>query len=158
MRLAGAALASLAAALLAWRAGTLTRGGAVAATLVGTAVLAGTGWPGAAALAAFFVSSNLVDRLVAIRHPAPGEAKGSRRDQWQVLANGGPAAVGGLLGVAEPGLGLWVVSASLAAAGADTWATALGATSPHPPRHVLTRTPVPPGTSGGVTLRGTLGG
>ena len=76
-----AALAA-AAALLAWRARTLTGGGAVAAAVVGALVLVGTGWEGGAVLAAFFVSSNVVGRL------APGTAgldpKGERRDPYQV--------------------------------------------------------------------------
>jgi uncharacterized membrane protein len=47
-------------AAYAWRVRTLTRSGALAAWLVGTAILAGTGWPGAAALLAFFISASLI--------------------------------------------------------------------------------------------------
>jgi uncharacterized membrane protein len=72
-------------ALVAWRLGTLTRGGAVAAGMVGTAVVTGTGWSGGAVLAAFFVSSSAVGRLA----PRPAlDVKGERRDAWQVGANG----------------------------------------------------------------------
>ncbi len=150
-----AGVVSAAAALAGHVARALTRGGAVAAAGIGTAVLAGAGWPGAAALGAFFVSASLVSR------GAPewsAEAKGTCRDHRQVLANGSAAAAGGLVAMIEPVLGLWIVTASLAAAGADTWATSIGAWSRRPPRDVVTWRPVPPGANGGVTLLGTAGG
>ncbi len=142
-------------ALLAWRAETLTAGGAIAAAAVGTLVLVGTGWAGGAVLAAFFVSSSVVGRLA----PRPGrpDAKGERRDELQVAANGGPAALGALLGLHEPSLGLWLVTGSLAAAAADTWSTSLGALSRTPPRRLLVGPRVPAGTSGGMSVVGTLG-
>ena len=150
-----AVLVSAAAAFGGRLAGLLTAGGAVAAALVGTLVLAGAGWAGAAALGTFFITSSLLSRWA----PEPArEAKGTCRDHRQVLANGGPAAVGGLLGVVEPGLGVWVVTGSLAVAAADTWATSLGAWSRRPPRHLLTGRIVAPGTNGGITPLGTAGG
>ncbi|MGH7703840.1 MAG: DUF92 domain-containing protein [Gemmatimonadales bacterium] len=144
-------------ALVAWGARALTGWGAVAAAAVGTAVLTGTGWPGGLVLAVFFVSSTAVSHAL----PDPAiqalDARGNRRDPVQVLANGVPAALGALLGLHVPGLGLWVVTSSLAAAAADTWATAWGATSPRPPRAILSGKTVPAGTSGGITLRGCVG-
>ena len=142
-------------ALVAYRAATLTRSGAVAAWLVGTAALVGTGWQGGGILAAFFVSSNLVSR--GAPRPSGVDPKGERRDHRQVLANGGVAAAAALLGLREPPLGLWLLTSSLAAAAADTWATAFGARSAAAPRLILGGTPVPPGTSGGVTALGSAG-
>ena len=141
--------------MLAHRAGTLSRSGTVAAWLVGSAVLAGTGWQGGGVLAAFFVSSTLVARGA----PAPRglDPKGERRDHRQVLANGAVAAAAALVGFADRPLGLWLITASLAAAAADTWATAIGARSVALPRLILDGRPVPPGTSGGVTPLGTAG-
>jgi uncharacterized membrane protein len=123
---------------------------------VGSAVLAGTGWQGGGVLAAFFVSSNLLSR--GAPRPAGLDPKGERRDHRQVLANGGVAAAVALIGLSDRALGLWLVTASLAAAAADTWATALGARSAGTPKLILGGSPVPPGTSGGVTALGTLGG
>lgn len=126
--------------------------------VVGSATLLGTGWWGGALLLTFFVGSTVVSR--ATKDPAVlrGEAKGNTRDWAQVLANGGAPAAGALLGLNDPMVGLWALTIGLAAAAADTWATSLGALSRTPPRHLLTRRVVEPGTSGGVTWLGTVGG
>ena len=150
-----AAAVAAAVALAGWRAGSLTGDGAVAATVVGTLVLAGTGWEGGLVLAAFFVSSSAIGRLL----PAPaGDAKGERRDRHQVVANGGPAALAALVGNFDAALALCMVTGSLAAAAADTWATSVGGLSPRAPRRLLFGASVAPGTSGGMTAVGTLGG
>lgn len=158
------AVAALVAGVVAAAArglGSLTVGGAVAAWAVGTAILAGTGWAGGLVLAAFFAPSTAVGRLVRPRTAPVLDAKGDCRDQWQVLANGGVAAAAALAAamvaaVPRP-LALWLVTAALAAAAADTWATAWGGLSRRPPRHLLSGRRVPPGTSGGISLPGTLG-
>lgn len=134
------------------RLALLSGRGALAAAAVGTAILVATGWPGLLALGAFFAGSSLVSGL-APDHGVAFDTKGQRRDPWQVLANGGPAALGALV----PGAGLWIVTASLAAAAADTWATSAGAWSRVHPRHILTGRRVEPGTSGGVTVAGSVG-
>ena len=142
--------------MLAYRAATLTGSGALAAWLVGILVLHGTGWEGGGVLAAFFVSSSLVSRGA----PAPPglDPKGDRRDHRQVFANGGAAAAGALLGLRDPQLGIWLLTSALAAAAADTWATAFGARSALLPRLILDGRVVPPGTSGGITPLGSAGG
>lgn len=151
-----AAAVSLAVTLLAYRAATLTGTGAAAAWVVGTLVLYGSGWQGGGVLAAFFVASSLVSQ--GAPPPAALDPKGERRDHWQVIANGGIAALAALLGLRDPSLGLWLVTAALAAAAADTWATAIGARSVIPPRLIVGGTVVPRGTSGGVTALGFAGG
>jgi uncharacterized membrane protein len=115
-------------------------------------VLIGTGWGGGAVLAAFFVSSTVVGHLGSVRPEL--DTKGERRDALQVGANGGPAALGALLGLGWPELGLWVLAGGLAAAAADTWATSLGGRSRRRPRLLLLGPPVPASTSGGMTLAG----
>jgi uncharacterized protein (TIGR00297 family) len=150
-----AAGVSAVAAGTAWVAGTLTRTGAAAAWTVGFLILFGTGWEGGAVLAAFFVSSSLVSRFA---RTFPGvDPKGNCRDHRQVFANGGVAALCAVLGFRDPSLALWLVTASLAAAGADTWATSLGSWSRVPPRLLWSDRRVAPGTSGGITLLGCMG-
>lgn len=140
----------------------LTRGGLLAALGVGVGVFLGAGWPGFVALLVFFVTSTLVSRLEPSAARSLLDPKVGPRDAWQVLANGGPAAAGALLVLlltaSNSDLALWIVTASLAAAAADTWATALGSRSPASPRSLLTGRAVQTGTSGGVTILGTFGG
>lgn len=143
---------------VAWRAGALTGSGALAALGVGGAVLAGTGWAGGLVLVVFFVTSSALSRLITPRTRPVGDPKGDRRDGWQVTANGGAAAVGAMGEWLLPGIGLWVVTCALAGAAADTWATTLGGLSRQPPRLLLSGAVVPPGTNGGVTWVGSLGG
>ena len=122
----------------------LTAGGVVAAVAVGCATGWGLGWRGVVLLFAFFVSGSLLTRFAG--------GRGGQRTYRQVLANGGVAALAGLLGS-------WPIAAgALAAATADTWATEIGSFSPHAPRLITTWRPVPKGTDGGVTLLGTAGG
>jgi len=144
-------------AWIAWRAGTLTISGGLAAGTVGLSVLYGTGWNGGAVLAAFFVSSNLVSRVTPRRQPANADPKTDRRDAWQVYANGGPAALLAVLGSSDVVLRTWLLTASLAAAAADTWATSVGSGSRGPPRLLWLGRSVSPGTSGGVTVLGSVG-
>jgi len=151
-----AAIVSAGLAWLGWRAHSLTPSGAGAAWTVGTLVLYGSGWRGGAVLAAFFIGSNLVSRVGRKSAPVPLDAKPDRRDLRQVYANGAPGALGALIGRADPVLGLWILTASLAAAAADTWATSFGLRSRATPRLLAFGGPVPPGTSGGVTLAGSV--
>ena len=121
----------------------LTRRGAAAALAVGLATIYGVGWRGAALLLAFFVSSSLLSRAV---------EGGRGRNERQVVANGGIAALAALAGN-------WAAFAgALAAATADTWATEIGSRSRIPPRLITSGKPVPAGTDGGITLLGTAGG
>jgi len=121
-------------------------------------VLLGTGLQGGAVLAAFFISSNLVSRLPPRAAPAGLDPKTDRRDPWQVYANGGAAAVGAAVGLIDLALGIWLVTATLAAAAADTWATSVGTRSRVLPRLPWSGRTVPAGTSGGMTLLGTASG
>ena len=117
----------------------LTRRGAAAALAVGLATTWGFGWRGLLLLLAFFVSSSLL-------------SKRTTRNERQVLANGGVAALAALAGS-------WAAFAgSIAAATADTWATEIGGHSLTAPRLITNGRPVPAGTDGGITLLGTAGG
>jgi uncharacterized protein (TIGR00297 family) len=134
----------------------LSTSGAVAGSIVGAVVLYGAGWEGGAVLAAFFVSSTLVSRIGPPPPPSPLDLKSDRRDAWQVFANGGPAALAAAI-LPATGVELWAITASLAAAAADTWATSVGAHSRVSPRLLWSGRRVAPGSSGGVTVLGSAG-
>ncbi len=142
----------------AYRARALAPSGALAATLVGGLVTATGGWRWGALLIGFFISSSLLSKLTDRRRPEQGRnvARGSRRDAWQVAANGGIATLCAVLyGITGAQVMLAAFAASLAAATADTWATEIGAYSRRPPRLITSLTPVPRGTSGAVSPLGT---
>jgi uncharacterized protein (TIGR00297 family) len=109
----------------------------------------------------FFVTSSILSKIGKRRKKKFDLVfeKSSTRDAAQVIANGGLA-------------GLIIVSAFyfphpnwypiflgiLAAVTSDTWATEIGVYFKSTPRSVLTFKKVEPGTSGGISLIGTLGG
>jgi uncharacterized protein (TIGR00297 family) len=146
-------------ALLALRVGSLSRGGAVAAWICGTAAMA-AGWSWGIVLIAYFVASSTLSRFMRAEKNRRTEGrveKAGARDAVQVLANGGLYALAALAFVWGPDAGWQVVGAgALAASSADTWATEMGSLAPTSPRSIRTLRPVAVGTSGGVTLMGTM--
>lgn len=148
-------------AVLAYRFRSLSRSGALAATLVGTIIFGLGGLPWAILLLTFFISSSGLSRAFKKRKRGLNEkfSKGSQRDAGQVFGNGGLATLFAGLSVFFPGeLWPWLAfAASLAAVNADTWATELGVLSPRPPRMMTNLTKVvEKGTSGGISLFGTF--
>lgn len=139
---------------------SLSESGWLGAILVGTLTFGFGGWPWGLTLIVFFVSSSILSHYkesIKERRAAEKFAKGGRRDFFQTVANGGLGAlcaVAYALGNQPPAL-LAAFVGLMATVTADTWATELGVLSPHQPRLITTRQPVPPGTSGGVTLMGT---
>jgi uncharacterized protein (TIGR00297 family) len=153
------ALLGLAVAAVGYRRGALSKSGAAGAALIGALTFAAGSWRWSAPLLAFFVGSSALSRLersskggTAI---AAFSARGARRNLSQVLANGGPAAVAACAQLIAPRPALAAAFAgAIAAANADTWATEIGALSPHPPRMLLGAELAPPGTSGAITPLG----
>lgn len=153
-------LLALMIALAARRARTLSRSGALAAMGLGTCIfgLGGLGW--AILLMAFFISSSALSHLFKNRKQALDEkySKGSERDAAQVLANGGIAGLFAIMNAFFPDAAWpWIgCTAALAAANADTWATELGVLNPSPPVLITSGKPVEKGTSGGISVAGSL--
>jgi uncharacterized protein (TIGR00297 family) len=130
--------------------------GAVAATMVGTAVHAGMGFRGSIALVSYFASASALGRLPRARISL--QQRGNRRDAVQVLANGGPPALFALLHARSAASSIDLAEAafygSLAAAAADTWATEVGTRYGGSPRNIITTRKAAPGESGAVTFAG----
>ena len=146
--------------LLATRAKALTFRGGLAAWAVGTVIFGAGGWAGAAAMLTFFGTSTALSRWRKGRKDALGYEKGGRRDAWQVLANGGVAAACLLLPFFFPRIEaarsyLWFLAA-LASANADTWATEIGSALGGRTWDLRSGKSALPGTSGAVSLGGTL--
>lgn len=153
--------------LMAWRAGALTARGAVAAGLIGVIVL-GIGSVGfLLPLLAFFLSSSVLSRLRRSENnqaTAGPDAVTGARNAIQVLANGGVAAA--MVPVFAFSVRHWPSSsarmvlvmylAALATATADTWATEIGRLSGRSPRLLRNWRLVPAGTSGAISLPGTI--
>ncbi len=149
----GAVLAAVVAAA-AFRARVLDGRGAIAAFCVGAVIFGAGGWQAAAVLFAFFIPSTLLSRLGRERKRAIHSDEHEARNGWQVLANGGVAAVAVLVGL-HAGTPLAAAFAgAFAAASADTWGTEIGMLARGAPVSLLTFRRVAPGLSGGVTAIG----
>ena len=149
-------------AAIGWAAhkrGALSVSGVIGAILTGTAIFGFGGWPWGLLLITFFILGSLLSKYKEATKETLGEkfAKGSRRDLAQALANGG---AGALIAIAYWLTGnplLWFAFVgAMATVNADTWATELGVLSKRPPRLITTGKPVDIGTSGGISLQGTL--
>ncbi len=111
-------------------------------------------------LIAFFASGIALSKLGARRKLEIAKgivAKTGERDVWQVVANGGlftAAALASL--VSQSPIWLAVGIGALAASAADTWATEVGTLFGGEPRSIISGRRVPAGTSGGVTLAGSV--
>jgi uncharacterized protein (TIGR00297 family) len=155
---------NLAVALAALFAGSIDRGGAVSAVLIGTVITAGLGVGGFAVMVAFFVLGSLATRLGYRVKAARGIAqeKGGARGWRNAWANGGvPAFLAALAGTtAAPLHDLLVLAyaASVATAAADTCSSEVGKAYGRRTFLITSLRPVPPGTEGAVSLEGTLGG
>ena len=148
-----------AAAYAAHRKDAVSADGAVAGLLVGSALFVGVGFLGWLLLMWFFASSSAIGRLMTDtkRRAERIHEKGGRRDWFQVCANGGPAAVAALChGLTGSAIAFLATAVAIASATADTWASEVGALSSHRPRSIVTFQPLPTGTSGGITILGTI--
>lgn len=138
---------------------TLSTSGALAGTVVGAIALAG-GWSWGILLVTHFIVASALSRLGGKRKARLIGAvveKGDRRDAKQVLANGGVYALAAIAHmVSHTGAWYAVGIGALAASAADTWATEIGTLFGRNPRLIVSGQPVPAGTSGGVSLVGTI--
>ena len=154
------AMVAAVTAYAAYRSRTLALSGALAGFGAGTVSIA-AGWSWGFLLFGMFLTASILSRLgerkKAMRLDAVVE-KGGRRDALQVAANGS-VYVAAAAALAASGASHWyaIGIGALAASTADTWSTEIGTASGRMPRLIVSGRKVPAGTSGGITLAGTIG-
>jgi len=153
-------LLALLIAFSSFKIGFLSKSGTIAACLLGTVVFGLGGFAWAVVLMGFFISSSVLSKLFKRRKADLEEkfSKGSKRDAWQVWANGGVAGIFVILHVIFPdNTWPWLAfCGTMAAVNADTWATELGVLSKKNPISLVTGQSMEAGASGGVTSLGTF--
>ncbi len=108
------------------------------------------------AFSAITVAGKLVKRHTPSAILEKSEKEGAR-DAMQVIANGGAATVTAvLLFLTKEPFFIAAYAVAVGEALSDSLASEIGALSPRSPRSILTGKPVEPGTSGGISLLGTL--
>jgi uncharacterized protein (TIGR00297 family) len=154
--------ANIAVAFLGYKARTVTLAGAVTGAAIGTIVAAAAGWQGWALLLITFLAASASSRMGIRRKALLGiaEERGGRRGPGNAIANTGLAAIAALLSTLIGGRdsALLAFTAALAAGGSDTIASEIGKAWGRNTYLVPTFRPVPPGTSGAMSLEGTAAG
>ncbi|HID40296.1 MAG TPA: DUF92 domain-containing protein, partial [Calditrichaeota bacterium] len=145
--------------VIAFKRNSLSQSGLFGAMLIGTTVFGFGGLSWGALLFSFFILSTLFSHYKAKAKEGLAEKfeKGHQRDLGQTLANGG---IGALLAVLyffypQPFV-LSAFAGAMATVNADTWATELGVLAKHPPRLITSWKKVEVGTSGGISVQGTM--
>ncbi len=156
-------LAGLITALFAglgWAVHGVNRSGAVAGAAVCFALFAAAG-PGAfVALLALFVVTWIATRVGRSKKQRLGTAeRGEGRSASQVFANLGAAAICAVM-FAVRGEAWWMpaMAAAMAEAAADTVSSELGQAFSRRALLITSLETVPPGTDGGISIRGTAAG
>lgn len=139
----------------------LTISGSLAAGGVGLLTVLGLHMKGLFLLGVFFATSSLWSKYKRVQKSKVEErhAKGSRRDWQQVVANGGSAAAACFLYFLHPDP-VWIFGFCIliASSNSDTWASEIGTLSLKSPISIRTLKVVEKGTSGAISLLGTLAG
>ncbi len=160
LRLTAGLLLGAAIAFSSLRLRFLAPSGSAAAFVLAAILFGIGGWSWTVPILVFFVSSSLLSKTGKGRKKqfAGIFEKTDTRDMGQVAANGGTAGFLAVLFHFFPNP-LWYTLhlGAVAAVNADTWATEIGVFSRNRPRSIIGLKPVSHGTSGGVTLLGTVG-
>jgi uncharacterized protein (TIGR00297 family) len=153
---------NLVIAAAGWAARTVSMSGVVAGVIIGTVIYACAGAGAWLLLLVSFAAAALTSRLGYRRKLQLGiaEERGGRRGAGNAIANTGFAAGAALLAVISPYRveALLALAAALAAGSSDTVASEIGKAFGRRTFLVVGFKPVPPGTSGALSLEGTAAG
>ncbi len=139
----------------------LNPSGAAGAFILGSVIFGIGGWIWAAPILTFFITSSVLSKWGSQRKRAFDLVfeKGNTRDIGQVIGNGGLAGAVVLADYFFPNPQWYPVFLGIVAAvTCDTWATEVGIFFRQTPRNPLNFHAMEPGSSGGMTLSGTVGG
>jgi uncharacterized protein (TIGR00297 family) len=146
-------------AFVAYLIQSLSTSGAIAAVVVGITIYLGFEIKGLIIMGIFFGSSNLWSLYKSQQKKKFEEKleKGSQRDWIQVFANGGIAGVCSILYYLTNDI-IWGMAfiTSIASATGDTWSSEIGPLSKRSPLSVKSFKVVEVGTSGAVSILGTV--
>jgi uncharacterized protein (TIGR00297 family) len=158
-RLLPAVLVNAGFAAVAYLEGAVTWSGVVAGCAIGMAVYLGAGWEGWVMLLATFAAAVVTSKIGWQRKKALGieEDREGRRGAGNALANCLVAAVAAILAITSPyQAAAWLaLVTALTAGAADTVASEIGKAWGRRTFLVVGFRPVPPGTSGAISLEGT---
>ena len=151
-----------AVAVLGYAARTVTIAGALTGAIIGALIIVGTGLAGWVVLIATFVAASITTRLGHARKARAGiaEDRGGRRGPGNAIANTGVAAWAALVagGSVDPSLPYLAMVAALVTAGSDTVASEVGKSYGRTTWLITSLERVRPGTTGAISLEGTLAG
>ncbi len=150
-------IGSIVIAWAAFKKGSLSRSGALAAVGIGSILYALGNWYWIVPMLAFFISSSWLTKFKRKVKANAEEMyeKSGPRDAGQVMANGGAAALICLVNVLLPNELWWVFYIGIiAAVTADTWATEIGGLSRTAPISLRTFRKAVKGDSGAVSMIG----
>lgn len=152
-------LLSLTISVFSYYLGFLSLSGTIGTFILGSIIFGFGGLLYTIPILAFFLVSSLLSR-VGKRFKKQYESlfeKTGVRDFYQVWANGGIPAILVIFNVFFPATNIfYAYCAAIAAATADTWGTELGIFSKKHPRMITSFKAVPPGTSGAVSIMGSI--
>lgn len=144
---------------IAYKKQALSLSGVIGAVIIGTGIFFSSSFYGSVLVIVFFSSCTLFGFLKDILKTKIEKQykKSSGRDFFQVFANGGVGLIYSLLYffTLEP-IYIILIGVSYAAPNADTWASELGVLGYSEPIHLRTLKRVPKGTSGAISLFGSI--
>jgi uncharacterized protein (TIGR00297 family) len=149
-------------AVAGYKARTVNAAGAICGAVIGTAIFGSLGWGAWLLLLVTFICASIASRIGLDRKQRLGiaEERGGRRGPGNAIANTGVAAIAAVLAgldVHAPASQLAFVAA-LVGGGSDTVASEIGRAFGRRTWSMTSLRRVPAGTSGAMSLEGTLAG